>query len=229
MKQMQLKRQQIFGIRIEIDDKETLFQEFKKYQIKGYFFVRQKRIPLRLCQALTVGIDRESNTPLLYTDSSTQINSKSKDNVNESDPFFITERFLSDSRTLVHNLEDRLYCVKTSDVNKYGAICPEYDINSPYFNTLFCGDQYIVEQVTNSTPLQQDSGENRHFYINNPTYLDYNNRPCLNTKIVGVEDNTKLIEVNEEIRFYQGFCLLFFWKWRNKNAIIKTRKQRFRY
>lgn len=189
----------VIGIRIEIDDKETLFQEFKKYQIKGYFFVRQKRIPLRLCQALTVGIDRESNTPLLYTDYSTQINSKSKDNVNESDPFFITERFLSDSRTLVHNLDDRLYCVKASDVNKYGAICPEYDINSPYFNTLFCGDQYIVEQVTNSTPLQQDSGENRHFYINNPTYLDYNNRPCLNTKIVGVEDNTKLIEVGNKL------------------------------
>ena len=189
----------VIGIRIEIDDKETLFQEFKKYQIKGYFFVRQKRIPLRLCQALTVGIDRESNTPLLYTNSSTQINSKSKDNVNESDPFFITERFLSDSKTLVHNLEDRLYCVKASDVNKYGAICPEYDINSPYFNTLFCGDQYIVEQVTNSTPLQQDSGENRHFYINNPTYLDYNNRPCLNTKIVGVEDNTKLIEVGNKL------------------------------
>ena len=189
----------VIGIRIEIDDKETLFQEFKKYQIKGYFFVRQKRIPLRLCQALTVGIDRESNTPLLYTDYSTQINSKSKENVNESNPFFITERFLSDSRTLVHNLEDRLYCVKTSDVNKYGAICPEYDINSPYFNTLFCGDQYIVEQVTNSTPLQQDSGENRHFYINNPTYLDYNNRPCLNTKIVGVEDNTKLIEVGNKL------------------------------
>ena len=188
----------VIGISIEIDDKETLFQELKKYQIKGYFFVRQKRIPLRLCQALTVGIDRESNTPLLYTDYSTQINSKSKENVNESNPFFITERFLSDSRTLVHNLEDRLYCVKASDVNKYGAICPEYDINSPYFNTLFCGDQYIVEQVTNSTPLQQDSGENRHFYINNPTYLDYN-RPCLNTKIVGVEDNTKLIEVGNKL------------------------------
>lgn len=39
--------------------------------------------------------------------------------------------------------------------------------------------------------------------------------------------NTKLIEVNEEIRFYQGFCLLFFCKRRNKNAIIKTRNKDF--
>ena len=47
----------VLGIRIGIDDKEELFKEFSKYKIKGYFFVRQKRIPLRLCQALTLGVD----------------------------------------------------------------------------------------------------------------------------------------------------------------------------
>nr|DAR22799.1 MAG TPA: hypothetical protein [Caudoviricetes sp.] len=40
-----------------------------------------------------------------------------------------------------------------TNVYKYGAICPEYDINSPYYNTLFCGDEYIVEQASASTPL----------------------------------------------------------------------------
>lgn len=187
----------VIGIKIEMDDKETLFQELRKYQIKGYFFVRQKRIPLRLCQALTIGVDGESNTPLLYTDSSTEVNSESKDKAGNT--FFIAERFLTDSRTLVHTLEDRLYCVKTSNVNKYGAICPEYDVNSSYLNTLFCGDEYIVEQVTNSSPLQQDLGENRHLYINSPIYLDHNNRPCLSTRIVGVEDNTKLVEVGNKL------------------------------
>ena len=187
----------VIGIKIEMDDKETLFQELRKYQIKGYFFVRQKRIPLRLCQALTIGVDGESNTPLLYTDSSTEVNSESKDKA--GDTFFIAERFLTDSRTLVHTLEDRLYCIKTSNVNKYGAICPEYDVNSSYLNTLFCGDEYVVEQVTNSSPLQQDLGENRHLYINSPRYLDHNNRPCLGTRIVGVEDNTKLVEVGNKL------------------------------
>ena len=187
----------VIGIKIEMDDKETLFQELRKYQIKGYFFVRQKRIPLRLCQALTIGVDGESNTPLLYTDSSTEVNSESKGKAGST--FFIAERFLTDSRTLVHTLEDRLYCVKTSNVTKYGAICPEYDVNSSYLNTLFCGDEYIVEQVTNSSPLQQDLGENRHLYINSPRYLDHNNRPCLSTKIVGVEDNTKLVEVGNKL------------------------------
>lgn len=185
----------IIGIEIEADDKETLYKELTKYKIKGYFFVRQKRIPLRLCQALTIGVDGESNTPLLYTDSSTNVNSSSKTGNN----FYITERFLTDSKVLTHTLEDRLYCVKTSNVNKYGAICPEYDINSPYLNTLFCGDDYYLEQVTQSTPLQQDLGESRHLYLNNPTYLNHDNRPCSDTKIVGVEDNVKLIEVGNKL------------------------------
>lgn len=187
----------VIGIKVEIDDKEDLFEELGKYEIKGYFFVRQKRIPLRLCQALTIGVDGESNTPLLYTDKSANVNSDSKDKV--GDNFYITERFLTDSKILTHTLEDRLYCVKTSNVNKYGAICPEYDTNSPYFNTLFCGDEYLVEQVTNSIPLQQDLGENRHLYINNFNYLNYKNRPCLGTRIVGVEDNVKLVEVGNKL------------------------------
>lgn len=188
----------VIGIRIEIDDKDRLFKEFSKYDIKGYFFVRQKRIPLRLCQALTIGVDGESNTPLLYTDNTINVNSDSKDKVNEN-TFYVTERFLTDSKVLTHTLEDRLYCVKTSSVNKYGAICPEYDINSPYLNTLFCGDEYVVEQVTSSIPLQQDQGENRHLYINNYTYLNYQSRPCSYIRIVGVEDNVKLVEVGNKL------------------------------
>lgn len=40
--------------------------ELKKH-IKGYFFVRQPRIPLVLAQGLTLGIDKESRTPTIPT------------------------------------------------------------------------------------------------------------------------------------------------------------------
>ena len=194
----------VLGIRIEIDDKEQLFQEFAKYKIKGYFFVRQKRIPLRICQALTIGVDGESNTPLLYADKSTDVNSESKKKLTDDDKkknndFYITERFLTDSKELVHTLEDRLYCVDPSNVNKYGAICPEYDINSPYLNTLFCGDEFIIERVTDSIPLQQDKGERRHLYINNYKCIDHKSRPHSKTRIIGVEDNVKLVEVGNKL------------------------------
>ena len=185
----------VIGVQIDVQDKDTLFQELRKHNIKGYFFVRQKRIPLRLCQAFTIGVDGESNTPLLYTDSNTVVNSKSK--TTDLKDFYIAERFLSDDKRLVHNLEDRLYCVPKANVYKYGAICPEYDINSPYYNTLFCGDEYIVEQASASTPLQQDETETRHFYVEGVEEIE---KPTtFTTRIVGVEDNVKLVEVGNKM------------------------------
>lgn len=185
----------VIGVQIDIQDRDALFQELRKHNIKGYFFVRQKRIPLRLCQAFTIGVDGESNTPLLYTDSNTVVNSKSK--TADLKDFYIAERFLSDDKRLVHNLEDRLYCVPKTNVYKYGAICPEYDINSPYYNTLFCGDEYIVEQASASTPLQQDETETRHFYVEGVKEIE---KPTtFTTRIVGVEDNVKLVEVGNKM------------------------------
>lgn len=54
----------IFALDIRVDD-DTI-QELKKY-VKGYFFVRQERIPTILCQGITIGIDNISNTPTLPT------------------------------------------------------------------------------------------------------------------------------------------------------------------
>ena len=189
----------VLGIRIGIDDKEELFKEFSKYKIKGYFFVRQKRIPLRLCQALTLGVDNQSNTPLLYGNNTITINSESKDKLSGESEFYVAERFLSDDRLLLHAIEDRRYCIKKSKINKFGAICPDYDINQPYYNSLFCGDQYLIEQVSESTPLSQDSSEFRHLYIDNFTYIPYNNRTLTPTRVLGVEDNTQLIEVGSKL------------------------------
>ena len=54
----------IYGIDIRTDD-DTL-QELKKY-VKGYFFVRQNRIPTILAQGITMGIDQTSYTPCIAT------------------------------------------------------------------------------------------------------------------------------------------------------------------
>lgn len=45
---------------------EEVKKELKKY-IKGYFFVRQPRIPLKLAQGITIGIDNEARTPTIPT------------------------------------------------------------------------------------------------------------------------------------------------------------------
>jgi hypothetical protein len=54
----------VYGINITANSK--VIEELKKY-CKGFFFVRQKRMPLTLCQGITVGLDNESKTPTLPT------------------------------------------------------------------------------------------------------------------------------------------------------------------
>ena len=49
-----------FNIPSEVEDR------LKEY-VKGYFFVRQSRIPLKLAQGITIGIDNESRTPTIPT------------------------------------------------------------------------------------------------------------------------------------------------------------------
>lgn len=51
---------------INITTHNLVIEELKKYT-KGFFFVRQKRIPLTLCQGIVVGLDNESRTPTLPT------------------------------------------------------------------------------------------------------------------------------------------------------------------
>lgn len=51
---------------INITANHEVIEELKKY-VKGFFFVRQKRIPLTLAQGIVIGLDKESRTPTLPT------------------------------------------------------------------------------------------------------------------------------------------------------------------
>ena len=54
----------VIGVNIVAD--KLVIEELKKYS-KGFFFVRQKRIPLTLAQGVVVGLDKESRTPTIPT------------------------------------------------------------------------------------------------------------------------------------------------------------------
>ena len=54
----------ILGINVTAHN--SVIEELKKY-CKGFFFVRQKRIPLTLAQGIVIGVDKESRTPTLPT------------------------------------------------------------------------------------------------------------------------------------------------------------------
>lgn len=185
----------VIGIRIDIQDKDTLYTELSNLNIKGFFFVRQKRMPLRLCQAFTVGIDVKSHIPLPYVNSKIPVGAD-KDEEKPTQGMYIAERFLA-ANFITQEFVSRLYWVGEQYIKYCGAICPEYDINSPYYNTLFCGNEYVIEQVTSSQKLNQNVTNNRHFYIDDYTIIDGGGAQ-LTSRVIGIEDNTKLVILDDK-------------------------------
>lgn len=135
------------GLKFEIS-KEAV-EELKKYT-KGFFFVRQKRIKTTFCQALTVGIDKVNNCPTIPV----------------GDGRYMQERFLNDDRVLTHDFLQRQYEYdKTEVIEGAAGICPEFELNQPYFNQFFTGTEFIVNKIGASEYLEFDDG--RGYYIEN--------------------------------------------------------------
>lgn len=173
--------QQIYSINFNID-KEVIDYIYNTLGIKGFFFVRQKRIPTILCQAYTIGVDKESKTPILPIENNT----------------YIAERFITDSKLLDNSFEDRLYKFTTpSKIRTDAAICPEYDVNSSYLNTIFSGNELTVVESDTQPGNQYLSQDNRNFYIEGGSIGNPNN--IYNVKVIGVEDNVKLVSVDNSM------------------------------
>ena len=173
--------QQIYSINFDVAY-EVLTYLRQDLNIKGFFFVRQKRIPTILCQAYTIGLDKESNTPILPV----------------SENKYISERFLTDDRILDNGFEDRIYTFDNSAKVRAGAaICPEYDVDSAYLNTLFSGDSFTITESDVQPGNQYLSNSERNYYTEGFTRGNPNN--IYNVKIIGVEDNVKLVAINDNL------------------------------
>ena len=163
----------IYGINFAIPE-EVLNYLQKTLGVKGMIFVRQKRIPTTLCQAYTIGIDNESHTPLLP--------------VNDQ---FITESFLTKDRLLGGVQQDRILSVNQNSVTNVGALCPEYDVNSPYLNSLFTGTDFVIQNL-GSYPLTNVYANLYQMNTNGSSNISSSS-----SKIIGVEDNVKLVAIND--------------------------------
>lgn len=175
-------KQKVYGINIKVD-KEVLNYLKNMLKIKGFFFVRQKRIPTTLCQAYTIGIDKESRTPVIP--------------IGEKE--YIAERFIDNNKILTHDFESRKYkFTEPSKVRTEAAICPEYDVDSPYYNSIFTGDDFTIQE--SDVQYKNDwleSQNDRNFSPEN-TLKDGKNS-SYNVKIIGVEDNVKLVAINNKM------------------------------
>ena len=148
-----------------------LLDELKKAGVKGFFFVRQKRIPTTLCQGLSVGIDEESSLPMLYD----------KETKN-----YFTESFLNQENGELKAtfLGRRAYSTK-----RKGTALISVDASvHPTLQSMFDGSSFLLQEMTNEGRLIRNGrmfsldcdkmGSNSHFstkciYINSDIPYKY--------------------------------------------------------
>ena len=176
---------QVLGINFKVNP-EVLKYLYSTLKVKGFFFVRQKRIPTTICQAYTIGIDTESHTPVLPI----------KDNKFLAESFLSQSKNEEDQRKLTHEFEQHKYNLDPYQVTATAAICPDYDVNRAYLNTLFSASELVCRDSGTQNLLVSDG---RHFYPDNFSNDFQKGGNYTNIKVLGIEDNTKLGAINNRM------------------------------
>lgn len=168
---------QIYGIDIRVDDKNIF--EYLKQHTKGFFFVRQRRLPTTLCQGQSVGVDPCNHHITMYTDQDNEIE----------------ESFLDDNtRYLSHDFDKHIR--KAINPEYSALLCPDYDVNYPYLNNIFNGQNFtLVKSDFQPTDFVR---QDRHFW--NQRFLPNSFRKVRdNIQILGVEDSTPLVNCGDKL------------------------------
>lgn len=227
----------VYGIKFVItaNNRNDVLDELAKH-CKGYFFVRQRRIPTVLCEAITIGTDKHSHHPCLPINGSIinslenkkQIKKNTSVKLPNSDNFvvvdstdvrnfcpygsfsktaigYIMESFMNMHREIVNDFEQHLRVLNRGQVNVNAMLCPDYDINYPYYNNIFNGAKFTLLKSPwqpSNEYLNIDLGQ-RHLYFKDYKHLTNTEYGTVrDVKILGVEDSTPLVGLNDHM--YSG-------------------------
>lgn len=141
---------EVLGIKFNIP---SIVQTHLNGKVKGFFFVRQKRIPTKLAQMYIMPHDAYSGLPL--------INAPGYDSGEA-----VYESFLDSNRSLNNNYKGHLQQA-VPDSHSFIGICPEAELYQSYYNTIFTGANFSFKYSSNNTDtelLSNDPKYERHYY-----------------------------------------------------------------
>ena len=141
-------------------------EELKKHKVKGYFIVRQKRIPTIVAQGLSIGVDNSSYIPMIKCNDQYQ-----------------TEGFLTKSRLLSQTFEDR---IKYADVKECsGLLCLDANVNKMLQST-FDGSDFMLQPVGRAEGTI--SRKSRHYYLSDLPQSE-NGKVHINSPVIFVNSD----------------------------------------
>lgn len=133
-----------YQIELPTEENWDYISELKELGVKGFFFVRQKRIPTILTQGISLGIDSSCGIPLLY---------------DFEEKKYFTERFLDKDGKLSKTFKSRKAYV--SDSNGSAIISVEASSN-PILQSTLDGNSFMLQKVRTNASLK---GVDRHHVV----------------------------------------------------------------
>lgn len=168
-------------IGFDIKISRLAINELKRYT-KGFFFVRQKRIPTTLAQAITIGLENTSHLPVLPTTTST----------------YRIERFIDSDGVLTHDFDRRCEDIDAKNVLEgYAALCPEFELRQSYFNQLFTGTQFGVKMSPSQFAQRYFNRHGTHFH--NLNYIHSNVQQDELYNVMAIGDNVKVLKGKKQL------------------------------
>lgn len=147
--------------------------ELRKHSIKGYFFVRQKRVPTILGQGLIIGhSDKDRGSlPLLMS-----IDQKP-----------IVQPFLGQDRLLYEDsVEVKLDSFSTAGCDYNAMLVPESELHQATFNQIFNSQQLQLEQFGKLLFQHKDRSSK-------PATFTFNTTNSIKALLTNVQDGAKLL------------------------------------
>lgn len=168
---------EVIGIGIYIPEDVITYLGDK---VQGMFFVRQKRIPTILAQTYTLPIDQGCDLPIIEYNSSDRV----------------IERFLDSSGNITNTYSTRLDRSCKIKTSAFAGICPEYEVNQPYFNQFFTGTKFLVRKAKkNLTNLEVATYNERHYQSTN--FSNQNDTSYKSVNIVALSDNMQIAAIDD--------------------------------
>jgi hypothetical protein len=176
----------VYPLSITLNISSEVITELAKY-IKGFVFVRQKRIPTILCQGISIGVDTISYIPTLKATVFS--------NTNTATTGYIAESFVNKSTQVVHDFNSRLLNISSGVLPGGGLLCPEALLRSDLYNEVFVGSLFNLSLAPFSsaqTTFTQDPNINNHFYVQSYQNNGASQFLYKNVKLTLIEDNKPL-------------------------------------
>jgi len=182
-----------------------------KYLTKGFFIVRQKRIPTIITQGMSIATSAKGSIPVLLGARDEEDGSAGEGYFTES--FLSSEATGSPARTIFGRtvsasrpkLQRSIFPVPFDIVNRNALICPEVNLRPAVFGSLFNSSSFTLKRAKMSRePRLQDTSfpSSRRKLYSSPPEITFSNSTLANTTkatLVTVDSGVKKISIGNTV------------------------------